>query len=77
MKRNLTWLCLAMFLVIALDFGFGIAGGTSAFMAGWNSVDDEKTGEIDAYQITCDETNNWPTILLPKDRFFFFRKFHI
>ena len=39
MKRNLTWLCLAMFLVIALDFGFSIAGGTSAFMAGWNSVD--------------------------------------
>ena len=47
MKSNLTWLCLAMFLVIALDFGFGIAGGTSAFMAGWNSVDDEKAGEID------------------------------
>ena len=23
----------------------------------------QKTGEIDAYQITCDETNNWPTML--------------
>jgi hypothetical protein len=63
-----------MFLVIALDFGFGIAGGTSAFMAGWNSVDDEKTGEIDedctflTYHATTSHMNDKTSITLINEK---------